>query len=169
MKLIKETYASWGAEVVFITSNYQGNKEMMEGCKEAGIPAFVSVLCHISHVPAMSLIVLPGHPVGFLSLLGGLDVSVFGLLSRCLGELQPANYIIRTRLQITPLCPRISLFVLHNLPAISHIFFILFTHHSDRSVRKLVPWHLLILDLLPSNYVVSFFCALVLHSITVAG
>lgn len=108
MKLIKETYASWGAEVVFITSNYQGNKEMMEGCKEAGIPAFVSVLCHISHVPAMSLIMLPGHPVGFLSLLGGLDVSVFGLLSRCLGELQPANYIIRTRLQITPLCPRIS-------------------------------------------------------------
>jgi hypothetical protein len=41
MKLIKETYQSWGAEVVFITSNFQGNQEMMEGCKEAGIPAFV--------------------------------------------------------------------------------------------------------------------------------
>ena len=41
MKIIKETYASWGAEVVFITSNYKGNQEMMEGCKEAGIPAFV--------------------------------------------------------------------------------------------------------------------------------
>ena len=41
MKLIKEVYASWGAEVVFITSNFEGNKEMMEGCKEAGIPAFV--------------------------------------------------------------------------------------------------------------------------------
>lgn len=41
MKLIRETYISWGAEVVFITSNFQGNKEMMEGCKEAGIPAFV--------------------------------------------------------------------------------------------------------------------------------
>jgi hypothetical protein len=41
MKLIKETYVSWGAEVVFITSNFQGNKEMMEGCKVAGIPAFV--------------------------------------------------------------------------------------------------------------------------------
>lgn len=40
MKLIKETYISWGAEVVFITSNFQGNREMMEGCKEAGIPAF---------------------------------------------------------------------------------------------------------------------------------
>ncbi|TFK20782.1 hypothetical protein FA15DRAFT_112343 [Coprinopsis marcescibilis] len=40
MKLIKEAYYSWGAEVVFITSNYQGNKEMMEGCKQAGIPAF---------------------------------------------------------------------------------------------------------------------------------
>lgn len=26
--------------VVFITSNSQGNSEIMEGCKEAGIPAF---------------------------------------------------------------------------------------------------------------------------------
>lgn len=40
MKLISEVYRSWGAEVVFITSNYQGNQEMMEGCKAAGIPAF---------------------------------------------------------------------------------------------------------------------------------
>ena len=41
MKLIKEAYHSWGAEVVFITSNLQGNREMMEGCKLEGIPAFV--------------------------------------------------------------------------------------------------------------------------------
>jgi len=40
MKLLKETYISWGAEVVFITSNFGGNKEMMEGCKKEGIPAF---------------------------------------------------------------------------------------------------------------------------------
>jgi len=40
MKLVKDTYASWQAEVVFITSNFQGNKEIMEGCKEAEIPAF---------------------------------------------------------------------------------------------------------------------------------
>lgn len=40
MKLIKEAYVKWGAEVVFITSNFQGNQEMMEGCKAAGIPAF---------------------------------------------------------------------------------------------------------------------------------
>jgi hypothetical protein len=40
MKLVRETYASWQAEVVFITSNFQGNKEIMEGCKESGIPAF---------------------------------------------------------------------------------------------------------------------------------
>ncbi|KAJ6455800.1 hypothetical protein C8R45DRAFT_588436 [Mycena sanguinolenta] len=40
MKLLKEIYHSWNAEVVFITSNYIGNSEMMEGCKEAGIPAF---------------------------------------------------------------------------------------------------------------------------------
>ncbi|KAJ7502937.1 hypothetical protein B0H11DRAFT_2223042 [Mycena galericulata] len=40
MKLIKETYVSWGAEVVFITSNMGGNSEMMAGCKKEGIPAF---------------------------------------------------------------------------------------------------------------------------------
>ncbi|KAJ7594973.1 hypothetical protein C8J56DRAFT_1044688 [Mycena floridula] len=40
MQLIGDAYKSWGAEVVFITSNYQGNKDMMEGCKKAGIPAF---------------------------------------------------------------------------------------------------------------------------------
>ncbi|KAF8630064.1 hypothetical protein AX15_003123 [Amanita polypyramis BW_CC] len=40
MKIIKEAYYSWGAEVVFITSNYVGNFEMLHGCKEADIPAF---------------------------------------------------------------------------------------------------------------------------------
>ncbi|KAE9408732.1 hypothetical protein BT96DRAFT_985593 [Gymnopus androsaceus JB14] len=39
-QLIESIYTSWNAEVVFITSNWIGNKEMMEGCKEAGIPAF---------------------------------------------------------------------------------------------------------------------------------
>jgi hypothetical protein len=41
MKMVKEAYVSWGAEVVFITSNRRGNREIMEGCMEAGIPAFV--------------------------------------------------------------------------------------------------------------------------------
>ncbi|KAF8478978.1 hypothetical protein DFH94DRAFT_35118 [Russula ochroleuca] len=40
MKILKEVYDYWGAEVVFITSNYIGNSEIMQGCKEAGIPAF---------------------------------------------------------------------------------------------------------------------------------
>ncbi|KAI0303414.1 hypothetical protein B0F90DRAFT_1626504 [Multifurca ochricompacta] len=40
MKILKEAYYSWEAEVVFITSNYIGNSEIMQGCKEAGIPAF---------------------------------------------------------------------------------------------------------------------------------
>lgn len=44
MQLIKDTYRSWGAEVVFITSNWAGNKEIVEGCKVAGIPAFVRPL-----------------------------------------------------------------------------------------------------------------------------
>ncbi len=41
MRLVREIYASWRAEVVFVTSNPQGNQEIMEGCMEAGIPAFV--------------------------------------------------------------------------------------------------------------------------------
>ncbi|EKM82963.1 hypothetical protein AGABI1DRAFT_111490 [Agaricus bisporus var. burnettii JB137-S8] len=40
MKLIKDAYYGFGAEVVLITSNLQGNTDMMRGCKEAGIPAF---------------------------------------------------------------------------------------------------------------------------------
>lgn len=65
MKILKESFYTWNAEgrpcvvlssnllaetnnqeyylcwtVVFITSNYIGNSEIMEGCKEAGIPAF---------------------------------------------------------------------------------------------------------------------------------
>jgi len=40
MQLIRDTYESWGAEVVFITSNLQGNQEMMEGCRSEGINAF---------------------------------------------------------------------------------------------------------------------------------
>jgi hypothetical protein len=34
MKLLKETWESFGAEVIFITSNKQGNDEMMQGCRE---------------------------------------------------------------------------------------------------------------------------------------
>ncbi|KAJ7127528.1 hypothetical protein C8R43DRAFT_1134551 [Mycena crocata] len=40
MQLIKDTYYSWGAEVVFVTTNMSGNTEMMEGCKNAHIPVF---------------------------------------------------------------------------------------------------------------------------------
>ncbi|KAF9036741.1 hypothetical protein BJ165DRAFT_1408808 [Panaeolus papilionaceus] len=40
MKLVQEAYTYWNAEVVFITSNYIGNSEIMQGCKEAGIPCF---------------------------------------------------------------------------------------------------------------------------------
>jgi hypothetical protein len=33
MQLLKDTWASFGAEVIFITSNKQGNDEMMQGCR----------------------------------------------------------------------------------------------------------------------------------------
>ncbi|RDL41324.1 uncharacterized protein BP5553_01303 [Venustampulla echinocandica] len=40
MKLLKDTWTSFGAEVIFITSNMKGNDEMMQGCRAAGIHAF---------------------------------------------------------------------------------------------------------------------------------
>ncbi|KFY28801.1 hypothetical protein V491_00285 [Pseudogymnoascus sp. VKM F-3775] len=40
MELLKATWVSFGAEVIFITSNMQGNDEMMRGCREAGLHAF---------------------------------------------------------------------------------------------------------------------------------
>ncbi|KAI9457759.1 hypothetical protein BJY52DRAFT_1374377 [Lactarius psammicola] len=49
MKILKEAYHSWDAEVVFITSNYIGNSEIMQGCKEAGIPAFGTLWDFVSH------------------------------------------------------------------------------------------------------------------------
>lgn len=33
VQLLKETWKTWGAEVIFITSNMQGNDEMMQGCR----------------------------------------------------------------------------------------------------------------------------------------
>ena len=43
VRLVASIYKEWNADVVFITSNYGGNKELMEGCKKLGIPAFVSL------------------------------------------------------------------------------------------------------------------------------
>ncbi|OBT66836.1 hypothetical protein VE03_04059 [Pseudogymnoascus sp. 23342-1-I1] len=40
MELLKATWTSFGAEVIFITSNMQGNDEMMRGCRAAGLHAF---------------------------------------------------------------------------------------------------------------------------------
>ncbi|TPX16870.1 uncharacterized protein E0L32_003432 [Thyridium curvatum] len=40
VQLLKETWDSFGAEVIFITSNMQGNDEMMQGCTAAGLHAF---------------------------------------------------------------------------------------------------------------------------------
>lgn len=40
MELLKDTWARFGAEVIFITSNMQGNDEMMQGCRAAGLHAF---------------------------------------------------------------------------------------------------------------------------------
>ncbi|TAQ87054.1 hypothetical protein B7494_g4623 [Chlorociboria aeruginascens] len=40
VQLLKDTWTSFGAEVIFITSNMRGNDEMMEGCRAAGLHAF---------------------------------------------------------------------------------------------------------------------------------
>lgn len=38
MQLLKDTWRSFGAEVIFITSNMQGNDEMMQGCRAGTFP-----------------------------------------------------------------------------------------------------------------------------------
>ena len=49
IQLVAAVYKEWNAEVVLITSNWDGNKELMEGCKKLHIPAFVS-LSHLECV-----------------------------------------------------------------------------------------------------------------------
>lgn len=38
VQLLKETWDSFGAEVIFITSNMKGNDEMMQGCRAGMFP-----------------------------------------------------------------------------------------------------------------------------------
>ncbi|KAI5374829.1 hypothetical protein J4E82_006507 [Alternaria postmessia] len=40
MELLRDTWKRFGAEVIFITSNSQGNDEMMQGCAKEGMHAF---------------------------------------------------------------------------------------------------------------------------------
>ncbi|KNG50163.1 hypothetical protein TW65_03082 [Stemphylium lycopersici] len=40
MELLRDTWKRFGAEVIFITSNMQGNDEMMQGCAKEGMHAF---------------------------------------------------------------------------------------------------------------------------------
>ena len=40
MELLRDTWKRFGAEVIFITSNAQGNDEMMRGCRKEGLHAF---------------------------------------------------------------------------------------------------------------------------------
>lgn len=44
VQLLKETWDSFGAEVIFITSNMKGNDEMMQGCRAGKSPLY-SILC----------------------------------------------------------------------------------------------------------------------------
>ena len=69
MQLVALIYREWNAEVVFITSNWDGNRELMEGCKKLGIPAFVSLPCSCSGVCVR--LIFPssgGHALGFLKI-----------------------------------------------------------------------------------------------------
>lgn len=43
MQLLKDTWRSFGAEVIFITSNMKGNNEMMQGCHVG--------MCYITSIP----------------------------------------------------------------------------------------------------------------------
>ena len=68
VQLVASIYKEWNAEIVFITSNFGGNRELMEGCKQLGIPAFVSPP-HSCHVLVLEQFNFPpaGHALGLLS------------------------------------------------------------------------------------------------------
>lgn len=66
MKLVRDAYHSWKAEVVFITSNYQGNQEIMEGCKSEGIPAFVSEVFLQLNFALLTALYRTGYIMGLL-------------------------------------------------------------------------------------------------------
>jgi len=68
VQLVALIYREWNAEVVFITSNWDGNRELMEGCKKLGIPAFVSLSRVCSGVRVRLIFSsFGGHALGFLS------------------------------------------------------------------------------------------------------
>jgi nucleoside-diphosphate-sugar epimerase len=71
--LVAAIYKEWNAEVVFITSNWDGNKELMEGCKRLGIPAFVSLHSCSGVFPSLISPSAEGHAVGLLSSLPALQ------------------------------------------------------------------------------------------------
>ncbi|KAG0645788.1 hypothetical protein D0Z07_7685 [Hyphodiscus hymeniophilus] len=48
MKLLKDTWVEFGAEVIFITSNMQGNAEMLRGCHEG---MYISILITVTNLP----------------------------------------------------------------------------------------------------------------------
>lgn len=63
IKLLKETWHSFGAEVIFITSNMQGNDEMMQGCR-AG--TYFSSMPYGKSLIIFSWAARIWHPVGLL-------------------------------------------------------------------------------------------------------
>ncbi|KAF9642281.1 hypothetical protein BDM02DRAFT_3105858, partial [Thelephora ganbajun] len=68
VRLVASIYREWNAEVVFITSNWNGNKELMEGCKKLGIPAFVSLSHSWSGIcTRLTFSSSGGYTLGFLS------------------------------------------------------------------------------------------------------
>jgi hypothetical protein len=68
LHLVAAVYREWDAEVVLITSNWDGNKELMEGCKRLRIPAFVSLSRSCSGVYAeLTFSSSGGHALGFLT------------------------------------------------------------------------------------------------------
>lgn len=68
MKLIRETWVKWRAEVIFITSNMAGNDEMMQGCRK-GILKVLSrgVDCTIANSGFCRGIRRIRHAVGLLT------------------------------------------------------------------------------------------------------
>jgi hypothetical protein len=68
MQLLKDTWTSFGAEVIFITSNKQGNDEMMQGCR-AGTSTNTQMIMFLVADSSNSRFACLWHSVGLLRIL----------------------------------------------------------------------------------------------------
>ncbi|KAG9125508.1 hypothetical protein FRC07_007310 [Ceratobasidium sp. 392] len=92
MRLLAETVEKWQAEVVFITSNWDGNEELMQGCKRLGIPAFGTFITAQSLETASTAVQLSSIGLVFLSWDGSVAAPARGIAGAIIFSCIGASY-----------------------------------------------------------------------------